>query len=157
MSVLGGRFDGGRVLDLCAGTGAVALEFLSRGVASAVMVERDGRALACLRENVASAKMEHRTHVEEGDVLAVLKRLQGTEPAFDWVFFDPPYDSDIYGPALALLAGAGLLTDEAEVIVESGQGLDDAIVGDRWERLEQRRYGAARFDRLRSADKANAR
>ncbi len=155
MSVLGGRFDGGRMLDLCAGTGAVALEFLSRGVAFAVLVERDGRALACLRDNVASARMQQQTQIEHGDVASVLERLRRADQVFDWVFFDPPYSSKLYGPVLELLADGRLLTDDAEVIVESGQGLEASLLSGRWQRLEQRRYGAAIFDRLRRAVEAN--
>src|SRR6185312_14323190 len=82
----------GAVLDLYAGSGALGLEALSRGAASAVFVERDG--------NVRSA----------------LRKLAGGDERFSWVFLDPPYVKDIAG-VLAELSGA-LLTPCAVVIVE---------------------------------------
>lgn len=106
----------GPVLDLYAGSGALGLEALSRGAASAVFVERDGAALSALRRNLREAGVEARARVMAGDVRSALRKLAGGDERFSWVFLDPPYVKDIAG-VLAELSGA-LLTTCAVVIVE---------------------------------------
>lgn len=93
--------DGARVLDLYAGTGALGLEALSRGAASAVLVESDPGALAVLRANVAAVGLPGAV-VRPGRVAAVLAESPG-EP-FELVLADPPYAQD---PAADLLALVG--------------------------------------------------
>lgn len=102
MNVLGQFFDGGAVLDLYAGTGAFALEALSRGCARATCVESDPRAAEILRRNAEACGFAERVEVRRGRVLDVLPRLPAG--AYDLVFVDPPYGE---GPedALALLEG----------------------------------------------------
>ena len=88
-SALGSRgaVEGARVLDLFAGTGALALEALSRGAASAVLVEQHPKALAALTANVRTLGAD--ATVVRGDALAWLAR-RPSEP-FDLIFADPPY------------------------------------------------------------------
>jgi 16S rRNA (guanine966-N2)-methyltransferase len=127
--------DGARVLDLYAGSGALGLEALSRGAADAVLVERDARALAALRANVADLGMPAR--VVEADVEAFLGR-----PAeqFDLVLLDPPYDVDV-DPVLARLGP--WLAEAAVVVVERGSRGGPPGVPEGWEALRDRRYGEA--------------
>jgi 16S rRNA (guanine966-N2)-methyltransferase len=83
--------DGARVLDLFAGTGALGLEALSRGAASADFVETRGSSLHALKANIALLRMRDRTRVFRKDALpfaAVLK-----EGSYDIAFVDPPYES----------------------------------------------------------------
>jgi 16S rRNA (guanine966-N2)-methyltransferase len=89
-STLGARVEGARVLDLFAGTGALSLEALSRGAASARMVERDARVVRLLRDNVAELRLEERATIVAGD--ALVPATWG-EPgaAYELVFLDPPY------------------------------------------------------------------
>lgn len=87
-SSLGSRVDGARVLDLFSGTGSLGLESLSRGAASARLVESDRGALAALRANVTALRLEGRAEVVAGDAL---ERSTWGEGSFDLAFFDPPY------------------------------------------------------------------
>jgi 16S rRNA (guanine(966)-N(2))-methyltransferase RsmD len=100
--VLGQFFEGGDVLDLYAGTGALALEALSRGCARAVAVESDREAAEIVRRNAAACGFGERVEVRRGRVLEVLPGLP--RGAFALAFVDPPYEE---GPeaALALLDG----------------------------------------------------
>lgn len=90
-SILGGDVEDARVLDLYAGTGALALEAVSRGAASAVCVERSAAALAALERNVRELGLEERVAIKRADALAYARRLHGGSDQFDVVFCDPPY------------------------------------------------------------------
>ncbi len=106
--------SGARVLDLYAGTGALGIEALSRGAASALFVEHEARAVTAIERNLATVGAEG--EVVRQDVTRFLARAQG---AFDLVFCDPPYDS------ASQLAGTlaerlpALTTPEARIVTES--------------------------------------
>ena len=109
-----GDVAGLRVLDLYAGSGALGIEALSRGAASAVFVERDQRAVAAIRRNLEVVDAE--AEVRRQDALRFLVSTQGR---FDLVFVDPPYDSAVrLGGALSERLPA-VLTHEARIVTES--------------------------------------
>lgn len=118
-SVIGG-IDGARVLDLFAGSGALALEALSRGAAEAVLVERDPRVAAVAERNAATLLGERpaRARVVRADVRRFV--TTGDETAFDLIFIDPPYaDVERVGAELSadlpsLLAPGGRLVAESD-------------------------------------------
>ncbi len=130
------------MLDLYAGTGALALEALSRGAASAWLVESGREALAVLRANVASLDLEDRARIVAGDVAAALRRLPEDEP-FDLVFADPPWALVDAGPpaaALADLARRQRIAAEGRVVLEHSSRTEPPDV-DGLVRLDTRRYG----------------
>lgn len=106
--------DGARVLDLYAGTGALGLEALSRGAATALLVEWDAGAVAVLRSNVAAVGLPGAL-VRQARVAAVLAESPA-EP-FDLVFADPPYALDPAADLAALVAN-GWAGSGALVVVE---------------------------------------
>ncbi len=115
MNLLGQFFDGGEVLDLYAGTGALALEALSRGCARAVVVERDRRALEALRRNAEACGLGDRVELVQGELPGALARLP--RERFTLAFVDPPYAD---GPE-AVLAGLGeVLARGGRAVVEHG-------------------------------------
>ena len=95
-SSLGARVAGARFLDLFAGSGAYGLEALSRGAAGGVFVEKNPKAVACVRQNIAAVcKSLGRNEtagltVLQADALAATAAAGGEVP--DLVFIDPPYD-----------------------------------------------------------------
>ncbi|MCA1836845.1 MAG: 16S rRNA (guanine(966)-N(2))-methyltransferase RsmD [Actinobacteria bacterium] len=89
MSILGEELNGARVLDLFAGSGALGLEALSRGAASATFVELNPPSLKALDQNIASLGAEDAATVHRGDAMRYAERLP--ERAFDIVLADPPY------------------------------------------------------------------
>jgi len=88
-SSLGETVIGARVLDLFAGSGALGIEALSRGAASALFVEENSAAIAAIERNLARTKFEG--HVRKQDVFAFLHSARPRE-AFKIVFADPPYE-----------------------------------------------------------------
>lgn len=115
-----GPLDGERVLDLFAGTGALGIEALSRGAASAVFVERDARAAAVLRENLASLAIgADRAELRRGEAVAALRTAAERDELYDLVLIDPPYgDAARLGGELPALL-APLLAPDALVVTES--------------------------------------
>ncbi|MCG5055610.1 MAG: 16S rRNA (guanine(966)-N(2))-methyltransferase RsmD [Myxococcales bacterium] len=107
----------GDVLDLFAGTGSLGIEALSRGAASAVFVERDSRALAALRKNLAELGLQQRAAVVGRDVLQALASLASEGRRFAWVFVDPPYAAGEVEHVLRALGCHGLAAGGV-VIVE---------------------------------------
>ncbi|HEV2771516.1 MAG TPA: 16S rRNA (guanine(966)-N(2))-methyltransferase RsmD [Thermoleophilaceae bacterium] len=83
-----GPLEGAGVLDLFAGSGALAIESLSRGAGHATLVDRDPRAIAAIQRNLAALGLDTAT-VHRRDALAFLRAATGP---WDLVFLDPPYD-----------------------------------------------------------------
>ena len=104
---------GGDVLDLYAGTGALALEALSRGCARAVCVEADRGAAEVIARNAAACGLEGRVEVRRGRVEDVVQRLP--RGAFVLAFVDPPYAE---GPETALALAEGCLAPGARAVAE---------------------------------------
>jgi 16S rRNA (guanine(966)-N(2))-methyltransferase RsmD len=100
-NVLGQFFDGGAVLDLYAGTGALALEALSRGCERAVCVESDAAAAEAIARNAETCGFAERVEIRRGRVEAVVPKLP--RALFALAFVDPPY-ADGPVPALSLLS-----------------------------------------------------
>ena len=109
--------DGAAVLDLCAGSGALGLEALSRGAAHVLLVESDRRAAAVLRRNVAAVDLPG-AQVRAAPAAAVL--AGPADRAFDLLLVDPPYatpDTEVAAWLTAALAH-GWLAADATVVVE---------------------------------------
>lgn len=119
-----GLLDGGpRVLDLYAGTGALAFEALSRGASSAVVVEQGRDALAVIRENARALDVERRVEILPSNVDRAISRIVGP---FAVVFADPPY-ADVRTPAFALvLEAASRLVAPGGALVLEHATKDDA-------------------------------
>lgn len=117
--ILAPQLPDSRFLDLCAGSGAVGLEALSRGAAEVVLVERDARAAALVRVNAATLSAgPGRVEVRRADCLGALRDLAREGRRFDLVYLDPPYESDLYESALAALGALGLLEASGQVVAE---------------------------------------
>lgn len=91
MDALAPRLKGARILDLFAGTGALGLEALSRGAASADFVETRGSSLHALKANIALLRARERTRVFKKDALPFAAALAAN--SYDIAFVDPPYES----------------------------------------------------------------
>ena len=113
-----------RFLDLFAGSGQMGIEALSRGASYAVFVEKNPKALACIRQNLVFTRLEEQSLVLAKDVCAACKMLEEQEP-FDLIFMDPPYQKGLEREVLECLAGGSLLADGGQIVVEAS--LDTAF------------------------------
>ena len=109
-----GDVGGARVLDLYAGSGALGIEALSRGAASAVFVERDTQAVAAIERNLAAVGVE--AVVVREDAMRYLARADGP---FELVFCDPPYDSASRLAAPLAERLPVLTAEDARIVTES--------------------------------------
>ena len=135
---LGQFFEGGAVLDLYAGTGALGIEALSRGSERAVFVERDRAARRAISENLERTGFAKRAEVIAGDVGRVVERLAGREERYDLIFADPPYRiaaSEVGGIVSRL---GVLLAPGGRVVIESGEAPPENSFG---REGATRRYG----------------
>jgi 16S rRNA (guanine(966)-N(2))-methyltransferase RsmD len=146
-NVLAPRIDfaGASVLDLYAGSGALGLEALSRGAASAVFVESDHRAAAVITKNIASLGAKGAT-LRRAPVAAVLGG--GADGPVDLVLADPPYDmsaNDIEEMLVALAAG-GWAADGTIAVVERATSGPELAWPEGWLPWPSRRYGDTRIE-----------
>jgi pantetheine-phosphate adenylyltransferase len=125
---LGQFFDGGEVLDLYAGTGALGIEALSRGFERATFVEKNGRASRVVRENLERAGFaEKKGEVLRGDVAEAIGRFVAEGRRYDLIFADPPYRIPPREIGGILERLAALLAPGGRVVVESGDPLAETI------------------------------
>ena len=140
-NTLGQFFDGGDVMDLYSGTGALGIEALSRGCGRCVFVERDRRALAAIRENLRRAGFEDRAEVVRGDVGRTIERMIGggrDGRRYRLIFADPPYriaTAEVWSVLSRLHA---LLATGGRVVVERGDAPEEMSGG---RKGVTRRYG----------------
>ena len=134
-----GPVDGADVLDLFAGSGALAIEALSRGASSALIIERDGRAVEVIRANLEALGLgEDEARVVHAPARTALRDASARGDAYDLVLLDPPYrDAPALGRELSQALPA-VLAPAARVVTESDRRspLDLELPVDR-----ERRYG----------------
>jgi len=135
-SVLGPSVQGARVLDLFAGSGALGLEALSRGAATAVFVDRSPRAIAAIAANLQALGVDAQVHRMEAD--AALRTALARREAYDLVFLDPPYRHAAGLGRKLSEALAPVLAPAARVVTESDRR--DPIALD-LPLIDERRYG----------------
>ncbi len=150
----GGFGAGGRtvvadaiVIDAFAGTGALGLEALSRGAASAMFIENEKSAIASIRRNIAAFGLESVTRILAADAAVPPPRPRDLAPA-TLAFLDPPYAEGLASKALAQLARHGWIAVGALCVVEHA-GAKSFSAPDSFEELEVRRFGKARISFFR--------
>ncbi|GAA0059010.1 hypothetical protein ScFU53_02050 [Streptococcus canis] len=119
-NMIGPYFDGGRVLDLFAGSGGLSIEAISRGMSAAVLVERDRRAQAIIQENIKMTKAEDQFALFKMEADRAIAQLTGH---FDLVFLDPPYAKETIVATIEALVANNLLSEEVMVVCETDKSV----------------------------------
>jgi 16S rRNA (guanine966-N2)-methyltransferase len=117
-NILAHRIEGCRFLDICAGSGAVGVEALSRGASQATFIERSRRSCAVIEDNLTALGIARDATIINRDAREALKSLNRASEHFDIAFLDPPYASGTCNQVMNLLGSGSLLSDEAVVVVE---------------------------------------
>ena len=129
-----------RFLDLFSGSGAIGIEALSRGAAFAVFVEKNPKAVECIKENLRFTHLQEQAEVIRGEVDQCLRKLEGEAP-FDLIFMDPPYDKGLERAALEILKTSTLMDEHTLVIVEAAKEEDFGwLAGSGWRLIKTKEY-----------------
>ncbi len=118
-SSLGGMFDGGIVLDLYAGSGAIGLEALSRGMEHAVFVDSAHDAIQVIRKNVATLKVNDRSRILAMRDVKALEVLNEEKMQFDLIYLDPPYAFQHNEEIMDYLVKENMIHSGGHVVIES--------------------------------------
>lgn len=109
-----------RFLDLFAGSGGIGIEALSRGAMESVFVEKNPKAMQCVKENLKRTRLERKGMTMTMDVMTALYKLEG-EKQFDYIFMDPPYGQELERRVLEYLGDSSLISSDGIVIVEAAK------------------------------------
>ena len=139
-SMIGPYFDGGRSLDLYAGSGGLSIEGVSRGLDEAVLVDRQFAAIKTIYDNIAITKTPEKFTVIKSTADAAIQRLMGSQP-FDVLYFDPPYAKQTIVADLEKLLAANLIAPEALIVAETDQNANLPEHLPDFEFLKEKDYG----------------
>lgn len=134
-SSLSAKLTGSFVLDAFAGSGALGLEALSRGAASAVFIENNRDAFGVLRENIVRSRLERHADAKLCDVMAYIEK---TSEKFDIIFLDPPYASGLY--ELFLVKAEKKLKPDGIIVLEYEEK-NAPVIPDAFTVIKQKHYG----------------
>lgn len=119
--MIGPYFEGGRVLDLYAGSGGLSIEAVSRGMSSAVLVERDRKAQAVIAENIQMTKEVSKFQLLKMEADRALEQVKGP---FDLIFLDPPYAKEQIVADIEKMAERNLFSQEIMVVCETDKSVE---------------------------------
>ncbi|MCP1124845.1 16S rRNA (guanine(966)-N(2))-methyltransferase RsmD [Bacillus sp. AFS018417] len=119
-NIIGPYFDGGLALDLFGGSGGLGIEALSRGIDKAIFVDRDGKAIKVIHQNLESCRLEAQAEVYRNDAERAVKALMKREISFDLVLLDPPYKDQKIVSLISIMDQHGLLKENGIVMSEHG-------------------------------------
>lgn len=119
-NMIGPYFNGGECLDLFAGSGGLGIEALSRGADKAIFVDRDGKAIGTIYDNLKSCQLEERAEVYRNDFKRALKALVKRGLSFDTIFLDPPYAKQQLKEILEMVSENNLLKKKGVIVCEHG-------------------------------------
>ena len=123
-SILKNQIANARFLDLCAGSGSIGLEAMSRGAASVTFVDRDPDSIQLIRSNLHLCGLDskfHKIQLRKSSVQKAIRALGKKLESYDLIYFDPPYDSNIYEWSLRLISENQLLNRSGLICVECSQ------------------------------------
>ncbi len=142
-SILADRIKGSVFLDLCAGTGNVGLEALSRGAECVVFVEKFREKINLIKNNTALLGVEERAEIIQSDVFDFKPQR-----CFNIIFAGPPYKADISTGILRHINEAGIVNKDTIVIIQHHYKEEVDISG--YELIDRRKYGITLIDILTS-------
>ncbi|MBU8877698.1 16S rRNA (guanine(966)-N(2))-methyltransferase RsmD [Bacillus sp. FJAT-29790] len=136
-NIIGPYLDGGIGLDLFAGSGGLGIEALSRGADKVIFVDKDGKAIQTIHENVKICDLDERAEIYRNDAERALKAIMKRELTFDVIFLDPPYKKQQLVKLLEMIHAEKLLISGGTIVCEHGS---DILLPDTVGSLFQRKY-----------------
>lgn len=122
-NIIGPYFDGGIALDLYAGSGALGIEGLSRGMERVLFIDRDSKAIATVKENIKRCGLEKNAEVFCNEAMRALRAIVKRKMTFDYIFIDPPYKGQKIEQILQFIEKESLLKDNGLIVCEHDAGV----------------------------------
>lgn len=115
------RIDGSMVLDLFAGSGAIGIEFISRGCQKVYFCDKSKQAVKMIEKNLTRTKFLDKSEIFNEDYINVLTKLSNKKIKFDFVYIDPPYKNNLAADSIAKILTLDLLKKDGSIIVETDE------------------------------------
>ena len=125
-NIIGSRIIGKQFLELFAGSGAIGIEALSRGAAKAVFVDNASEAVESIKSNLSKAKLGN-AEICKLDAEDAIEAFACEGRRFDFVFLDPPYESQLLEQTLQHLADADILAAGGFIVAETNAGFSPVL------------------------------
>lgn len=151
-SILGMIDDEDIVLDLFSGSGAIGIEFLSRGARSAYFVDADEESIKIIDKNLKKTKLADKSLVYKNKVNKAIKNFGTKGLKFDYIFLDPPYNKEIVVETLEAITDENLLKDTGKVIIEHETKLELPDKLNFLTKVDYRKYGDTSISFYRSEE-----
>jgi len=136
-----GSLEGLSVLDLCAGTGSLGIEALSRGAGRALFVDAAKSSVSLIDRNLSATGFSERSRVVQADCTAILPALAAKGELFDIAFADPPYSMGIAEKILTQVASHKLLNADGLLIIETEDHEELPKICENLHQTDRRVYG----------------
>ncbi len=139
-NILGKISSDARVLDLFAGSGAIGLEFLSRGAKEAVFIDKSNPSISCIKDNIAHTKFEENSIVMKMDSLRYLDKADMLGEKFDYIYVDPPFkEVELFIKILEKIDKKDILSKDGIILVEHVEEL--ILENTELKLIDERSYG----------------
>ena len=142
-NIIQGKIEGAKILDLFSGSGAIGLEFLSRGAESAILCDKSKEAVNIIKKNIEKTHMEKKAQVINTDFENCLEKLRNEQ--FDIIYLDPPYATDYILKSLEKILQLNIAKEENQIIIETDdvERIEKEIENLDVEIVDKRKYGRA--------------
>ena len=142
-NIIQGKIEGAKILDLFSGSGAIGLEFLSRGAESAILCDKSKEAVNIIKKNIEKTHMEKKAQVINTDFENCLEKLRNEQ--FDIIYLDPPYATDYISKSLEKILQLNIAKEESQIIIETDdvERIEKEIENLDVEIVDKRKYGRA--------------
>lgn len=120
-NIMQNQIEDSIILDLFAGSGAIAIEFLSRGAKKAYLCDKSQDAVKMIKQNLQKTRLTENSIVINKDYKKCLDELQKSKVKFDIIFLDPPYEADLSIDAVKTIKKLDLIKEQGSIIIETDQ------------------------------------
>jgi len=144
-NIIGPYFDGGVCLDLYAGSGALGIEAVSRGMETAILVDKQYKAIKTIHENIGITRTPEKFRVEKKSAAQALEQLARESARLNLVFLDPPYADQQMEKDIHFLTTHHLLSEKACVVCETAEEITLPDEIDDLMKIKETIYGTIRI------------
>lgn len=144
-NIIQNKIEDSLVLDLFAGSGAIGIEFISRGCKKSYFCEKSQDAAKMINKNLIKTKFQNKSEIFEKDYIECLELLANKNVKLDIIYIDPPYEQNLAGKAVEQIISLDLLGQDGIIIIETDEKERDLkeIENLQVEVYDLRKYGRA--------------